>query len=107
MTKQNIGIDIKPPKGKCEDRKCAWHGALPIRGRVFEGIVKSSKAHNTAIVEWDYNLFIPKYERYERRKSKLVAYNPECIKAKEGDKVKIAECRPISKTKSFVVVGVV
>jgi len=36
--------------------------------------------------------------------SRITAHNPPCIGAKTGDKVKIAECRPISKTKSFVVV---
>ena len=30
----------------------------------------------------------------------------ECIDVKEGDEVKIAECRPLSKTVSFVVIEV-
>lgn len=107
MTRTNIGVDIKPPENTCEDEKCPWHGSLSVRGKVFQGVVKSSKPTNTVIIEWDFNLFIPKYERYERRKSRISAHNPFCIKAKEGDKVKVAECRPISKTKSFVVVGVV
>jgi small subunit ribosomal protein S17 len=34
------------------------------------------------------------------------AHNPPCINAKEGDVVKIAECRPLSKTKKFVVIEV-
>ena len=46
-----------------------------------------------------------KFERFERGKSSVQAHNPDCIKAKEGDQVMIAECRPLSKTKSFVVVG--
>ena len=50
---------------------------------------------------------MPKYERYERRKSKMIVYNPECIDAKKGDVVKVAECRPLSKTKSFVVIEVI
>ncbi len=105
MVKTNIGLDIKAPEGKCADVKCPWHGKLPIRGRVFHGIVKSARAKNTAIVKLGYNLYIPKYERFERRNSTINAYNPECIKAKEGDMVTIAECRPLSKTKSFAVVG--
>ena len=103
--KTNIGVDVKAPEGKCQDVKCPWHGHLPVRGRVFEGTVKSSKAKNTAVIEWGYNLYLPKYERFERRKTSISAYNPQCIRAKEGDKVTIAECRPLSKTKSFVVVG--
>ncbi|MBI4021508.1 MAG: 30S ribosomal protein S17 [Candidatus Aenigmarchaeota archaeon] len=105
--KKSIGLDVKPPQAACQDRKCPWHGALPVRGKTFDVTVRSAKAANTAVVEWHYNRFVPKYERYERRKSRLTAHNPPCIKAKEGDRVIVAECRPISKTKSFVVVGVV
>jgi len=36
--------------------------------------------------------------------SRITAHNPPCIAARRGEKVKIAECRPLSKTKSFVVV---
>lgn len=103
--KKSIGLDIKPPKEKCEDPKCPWHGKLSIRGKVFQGRVKSAKAHKTVVIEFGYHKYVPKYERYERRTSRIVAYNPTCINAKEGDEVIIAECRPLSKTKSFVVVG--
>ncbi len=104
--KNNIGLDVKPPEGKCTDMKCAWHGSLPVRGRVLEGIVRSAKPRNTAIVEWSYNRYITKYERYAKNKSRVNAHNPTCIHAKEGDKVVIAECRPLSKTKSFVIVSI-
>lgn len=104
---RDIGIEVKPPKKECKDPKCPFHGSLPIRGQIFEGIVVSSKASKTAIIRRDYLHYIPKYERYERRRSRIVAYNPECINAKEGDKVKVAECRPLSKTKHFVVVEIV
>jgi len=104
---RDIGINAKRPEKTCEDEKCPWHGKLPVRGRILEGIVVSSKAQKTAVVERHYLHFIPKYERYERRHSRTSAYNPECISAKEGDRVKIVECRPLSKTKSFVVVEVV
>ena len=104
-TKTSIGVEVEPPKGACSGRNCPWHGNIPVRGRVFEGVVKSAKAKNTAVVEWGYHFYVTKFERSERRKSSVSAHNPECIRAKEGDKVTIAECRPLSKTKSFVVVG--
>jgi len=104
--KKSIGIPIGPPEKGCSDFNCAWHGKLPVRGRIFRGKVKSAKSHNTAIVEWDYHKFIRKYERYQRQKSRVTAHNPPCMRAKEGDSVVIAECRPISKTKQFVVVGI-
>lgn len=110
MVKQkfrNIGIDVHPPKESCEDEFCPFHGTLPVREKVIEGVVVSSKAQKTAIVEKHYINFIPKYERYERRHSRIAAYNPTCISAKEGDLVKIAQCRPLSKTKSHVVVEIV
>lgn len=101
---RNIGIEAKPPQQACADSKCPWHGTLPVRKRVFSGKVISDKAAKTVVVEWGHHRFVPKYERYERRHTRLVAYSPECISAKLGDTVKIAECRPLSKTKSFVVI---
>lgn len=103
--KANIGVGMEPPKSTCDGSNCPWHGSMPVRGRVFEGVVKSAKAKNTAVVEWGHHFYIAKFERSERRKSSVSAHNPECVRAKEGDKVTIAECRPLSKTKSFVVVG--
>ena len=47
---------------------------------------------------------VPKYQRYEKRRSKVHAHNPPCITAKVGDIVTIAECRRLSKTKSYVVI---
>jgi small subunit ribosomal protein S17 len=103
--RKDIGIPISPPEKQCKDEKCAWHGSLPVRGRVFKGIVRSAKSHNTVMVEWGYHRFIKKYERYQRQRSRITAHNPACIRAREGDSVVVAECRPISKTKHFVVVG--
>lgn len=103
MVKKSIGIEAKKPDKECNDEKCPWHGKLPLRGRTFTGTVASDGGLRTVIVRWHYNYFIPKFERYERRNTSVSAYNPDCIKAKKGDIVRIAECRPLSKTKSFVV----
>ena len=103
----NIGISATAPANKCSDPKCPWHGRLPIRGRIFVGEVKSARAPKTAVVEWNFVHYIPKYERYERRHSRVSAYNPECVAAKKGDMVRIAECKPVSKTKSFAVIEIV
>jgi len=105
--RKNIGINAKPPEETCNDSKCPWHGKLSVRGRVFTGEVVSDKAPKTVVVKWGYHHLIPKYERFERRHSSVVAYNPECINAKKGDVVRISECRPLSKTKSFVVIEVI
>ncbi len=76
---------------------------ISIRGRVFTGEIISDKMTNTVTVQWSRNIRIPKYERYEKRKSKVKAHLPSNINAKKGDFVRIAECKPLSKTKKFVV----
>lgn len=88
----------------CGDKNCPFHGTISLRGQVFEGIVASAKAKNTVIVVREYFHYIPKYRRYERRRSRIPAHCPPCLEVKEGDKVRIVECRPISKTVHFVVV---
>lgn len=99
-----MALVLKKPKKTCEDRNCPFHGELPIRGRILEGVVVSAKMDKTVIVQRDYLHYVPKYKRYERRRSRIPSHNPPCLNVKEGDRVKIAECRPISKTVSFVVI---
>ncbi|MFP4111632.1 MAG: 30S ribosomal protein S17 [Candidatus Woesearchaeota archaeon] len=80
---------------------------LKLRGREFVGTVTSDKMRNTVTVSWTRRRYLPKYERYERKMSKIKAHNPESIDAKEGDMVRVMECRPLSKTKNFVVVEII
>ena len=101
---RDIGYDVKPPGKTCEDPNCPFHGTLPVRGKIMKGLVKSDKMEKTVIVEKNYLQFIPKYERYERRHTRVPAHRPGCITVKKGDEVKIAECRPLSKTKHFVII---
>lgn len=98
-----IDQSVKPPEKKCEDPNCPFHGTLSVRGQLLEGEVVSDKLDKTVVVRMEYAKKIPKYERYERRSSKLHAHSPPCINAKEGDRVKMGECRKLSKQKSFVV----
>lgn len=87
----------------CKDHNCPTHGTLKVHGRTFTVTVHSTRAQKTAIVEFERRYFVPKYERYERRNTKLHVHSPECINARDGDIVKIQECRPVSKTKKFVI----
>ena len=89
---------------KCEDRNCPTHGHLKIRGAVMEGLIVSDKPKNTVIVVKEYLHFVPKYQRYERRKTRVPAHKPPCVEVKTGDKVRIGECRKVSKTKAYVVI---
>jgi small subunit ribosomal protein S17 len=99
-----MSLTFKKPKKTCDDVNCPFHGELPVRGRVLEGTVVSAKMDKTVIVERDYLSYISKFKRYERRRSRIPSHNPPCIDVKEGDRVVIAESRPISKTVGFVVV---
>ncbi|MHC1605367.1 MAG: 30S ribosomal protein S17 [Candidatus Methanofastidiosia archaeon] len=102
-----IGLKVKEPVKTCNDRNCPFHGQLSVRGRVFDAVVVSDKMRKSVVVTRPSMKFVKKYERYEKRTSRFTAHNPSCIDAKVGDRVKVAECRSLSKTKSFVVVEVV
>ena len=101
-----IDPSINPPEEECEDKNCPFHGTLSVRGQVLEGEVVSDKMDKTVIVERKHLEKVPKYERYERRDSRVFVHNPPCVNAKQGDKVKIGECKKLSKEKSFVVLEV-
>ena len=101
---RNIGLNVKAPTKSCNDKNCPFHGSLSVRGQVLNGAVSSIKMQDSIIVKRDYTHYVPKYERYEKRTSKYSAHCPPCIKTKVGDNVRIAECRPLSKTISFVTI---
>ena len=103
---KNIGIEVHPVTKSCNDHNCPFHGALRCRGRTFRGTVIGTKMHKTVVVEWETIKAEKKFERFEKKRTRLKAHNPECLSAKEGDGVLISECRPISKTKSFVVIEI-
>ncbi|MGB9124210.1 MAG: 30S ribosomal protein S17 [Nitrosotalea sp.] len=106
-TTKNIGLPVKTPKSSCTDDLCPFHGVLSIRGKLVQGKVVSSKAPKTVVVQQEFPRFDIKLKRYARSQSKLHAHRPQCIDVKEGDIVLTAECRPLSKSVSFVVVEVV
>ncbi len=89
---------------KCNDAHCPVHGSLSLRGRTFTGTVISTKMQRTAIVQWGFKRPVTKFERYEKRKSKVKVHNPDCLKIKKGDIVEIRECKPLSKAKHFVII---
>jgi len=102
---KNIGVPgVEPPTTECEDPRCPFHGRLPVRGRIFTGKVVSDKMRRTVVIRRDYLQYVKKYRRYERAHGKISAHNPPCLNVKEGDMVLAAECRPLAKTVSFVVI---
>lgn len=99
-----IGINVKEPEKECTDIHCPFHGHLPVRGITLNGKVVSTAMDQAIVVEKMRMHFVPKFERYEKRSSRYAAHCPPCLDVQEGDEVTIAECRPLSKTISFVVV---
>ena len=75
------------------------------RGRKFTGVVVSAKTPKMVIVRWQRLVYNKKYERYEKRWSRVAAHDE--LGAKEGDIVEIQESRPISKMKRFVVTKII
>lgn len=101
-----IGLDIQEPERTCTDLNCPYHAGLPIRGKLFEGRVTSTKARKTITIQRESPVYISKFKRYARSKNTIHAHVPECMSADDGDRVLAAECRPLAKSVSFVVVEV-
>ncbi|PSP75925.1 30S ribosomal protein S17 [Halobacteriales archaeon QS_3_64_16] len=99
-----LGLGIDPPEATCDDENCPFHGTLSVRGATVDGVVASTNMHRSAIVEREYDVAVPKYDRHMKRRSRVPAHAPECLDIEEGRTVRIAETRPLSKTKSHVVV---
>lgn len=101
---RNIGLNVKSPSESCNDKNCPFHGVLSVRGQIITGNVSSVEMNNSIVVTKEFTCYVPKYERYEKKTSKYAAHCPPCIKVNVGDSVRIAECRPLSKTISFVTI---
>ena len=74
--------------------------------RSVTGRVVSSKMDKSITVLVERQVKHPLYEKYIRRSSKLRAHDAENA-CNEGDIVTIAQCRPISKSKSWTLVEIV
>ncbi len=107
MSVRNIGIPgVNPPSNReCNDKDCPFHGNTRIRGKITQGVVVNKKSKNTVVIRQDYVQFVKKYQRYERRNSRLACHLPECLTndIEVGDLVRVGESRKLSKTKAFIV----
>lgn len=80
-------------------------GRGPLVGTMI-GTVTSDKRDKTRTVKVSYSLKHEKYGKFIRRSTTYQVHD-EKNEAKLGDKVEIAACRPLSKTKTFRLVKVV
>ena len=74
--------------------------------RTLTGRVVSNKMNKTIAVEISRLVKHPRYGKYTRRTTKLLAHD-ETNESRQGDTVTIAECRPLSRNKSWRLVAVV
>ncbi len=72
--------------------------------RILTGVVTSNKADKTITVKIERKVKHPLYGKVVKRASKVHAHD-ENNSASIGDIVSVKECRPISKTKTWVLVS--
>ena len=77
-----------------------------VKLRTLTGRVVSNRMDKTISVAVERRVKHPMYGKYIRRTTKLMAHDAE-NSCREGDVVTIAECRPLSKSKSWRLVEVV
>jgi small subunit ribosomal protein S17 len=71
--------------------------------RILQGVVVSDKMDKTVTVKVERRFKHPLYKKYIRRSKKYAAHDENNV-VKIGEVVKIRECRPISKRKTWEVV---
>jgi len=73
--------------------------------RVMQGVVVSDKGDKTVVVRVERRVLHPVLKKVVRRSKRFHAHD-EANQYKVGDIVRIEECRPISKLKTWMVIGV-
>lgn len=76
------------------------------RKKIFVGKVTSDKPDKTIVVSVERQVAHPLYKKYYKKRKKFMAHDPinDC---KEGDTVKIRECRPLSAGKRWELVEII
>lgn len=71
--------------------------------RVLSGRVVSDRMDKTVTVLVERRVMHPLYKKFIRRSKKYAAHDQENL-CKVGDLVRIEECRPVSKRKTWLVI---
>lgn len=104
---KNELLGVKAPKENCTDKKCPFHGEILVKKELLKGKMVKKDINHSATIEWFRSFYVPKYERYEIRRSRMRVHNPPCIDAKIGQEVLVARTRPLSKVKNHVILTVI
>ncbi len=99
-------LGVKAPHKECTDKKCPFHGEITVKKELFTGRIIKKDINHSATIEWFRPNYIPKYERYELKRSRLRVHNPACLNAEVGQEVLVAKTRPLSKTKTHVIIQI-
>jgi small subunit ribosomal protein S17 len=107
---REIVLGVKAPKRASDssnyDKNCPFTGGLVVKKELLKGKVIKKDTTNSATIEWFRSKYVPKYERYEIKRSRLRVHNPPAVNAQIGQQVLVARTRPISKTKHHVIIKI-
>jgi len=103
--KKQTKISPKKEKGNLSENTPKRKKGLLTRGRSFKGYV-IKKFPKRIAMEFERPIYVRKYERYLKKKTKLHARLPEEMteEINVGDFIEIHECRPLSKIIHFKVI---
>lgn len=105
-----MDLGFKIPKeaieGEYIDNKCPFTGLPTIRGKIYKGLVISTKMRRTIVIRRDYLHYIRKFKRFEKRHTSLQAHCSPCFRVNPGDIVTVGQCRPLSKCVRFNVLRI-
>ena len=79
---------------------------VPLQSPRRVGVVESDKRLKTRTVVVNFVTKHPKYGKYVKKRTVLHVHD-EKNESGLGDRVEVAECRPISRTKNWILVRVV
>ena len=79
---------------------------VPLKSPRRVGVVESDKRLKTRTVVVNFVTKHPKYGKYVKKRTVLHVHD-EKNESGLGDRVEVAECRPISRTKNWILVRIV
>ena len=74
-------------------------------GKIFTGRVVSDKMQDTIVILLGYQSRHPIYKKIVKKSKRIYAQNN--LSARQGDLVRVVECRPISKLKKFTTLEII
>lgn len=87
---------MEKQKTKQKEKQEASKIIVGTRGREFKGTV-IKKFPKRVVIESERNIYVQKYERYYKKKTRIHARLPEGMDINIGDHILVQECRPLSK----------